>query len=110
MQPNTNSNPSTGRNPQRGSEDLKGKALQYWSRLTDNDLTNFRGNLDELRGKVQQVYGYSKDELDREFNRFSDYAGIKSAEGQSQQPGNLGGQTSRQGREGSGTVDKDDLM
>jgi uncharacterized protein YjbJ (UPF0337 family) len=43
-----------------------GKAQQRWGKLTDDDLTVARGRRDELVGKIQERYGISKDEADRQ--------------------------------------------
>lgn len=49
---------------------LKGKAKQQWSKLTDDDLTRIEGNLDEAAGVIQERYGRSRDEARREWQRF----------------------------------------
>jgi uncharacterized protein YjbJ (UPF0337 family) len=43
-----------------------GKAQQRWGKLTDDDLTVATGRRDELIGKIQERYGISKDEADRQ--------------------------------------------
>jgi uncharacterized protein YjbJ (UPF0337 family) len=37
--------------------ELKGKIRQKWGQLTENDLSQFQGNLDELIGKIQLKTG-----------------------------------------------------
>jgi uncharacterized protein YjbJ (UPF0337 family) len=49
---------------------LKGKVKQRWSRLTDDDMTKVEGNWDELIGRIQKVYGVTKDQAIREFEQF----------------------------------------
>lgn len=49
---------------------LKGKIKQQWAKLTDDDLTNAEGNLDEITGRIQKVYGYSRDRAEQEFQAF----------------------------------------
>ena len=49
---------------------LMGKAKQKWGKLTDNDLTVISGKKDELVGKLQERYGYSKEQADREAKEF----------------------------------------
>jgi uncharacterized protein YjbJ (UPF0337 family) len=43
-----------------------GKAQQRWGKLTDDDLAVATGRRDELIGKIQERYGISKDEADRQ--------------------------------------------
>jgi len=45
---------------------LKGKAKQQWGRLTNDDLDRLAGTRDELIGKIQERYGYQKDQAERE--------------------------------------------
>lgn len=51
--------------------ELKGKAMKQWAKLTDNDFTGFKGNITELKGKVQQLYGYTKEQVEKEFEEFT---------------------------------------
>jgi uncharacterized protein YjbJ (UPF0337 family) len=46
--------------------ELKGKAKQQWGNLTDNELTQIGGKKDELIGRIQARYGYSKDKSQQE--------------------------------------------
>ena len=46
--------------------ELKGKAKQQWGNLTDNELTQIGGKRDELIGRLQARYGYSKDKAKQE--------------------------------------------
>ena len=47
-------------------EQLKGKAKQQWGNLTDNELTQIGGKKDELMGRLQARYGYTKDKAKQE--------------------------------------------
>lgn len=51
--------------------ELKGKAMKQWAKLTDNDFAGFKGDLTELKGKVQQLYGYTKEQVEKDFADFS---------------------------------------
>lgn len=51
-------------------KELKGLAKQKWSKLTDDDLEGLEGNMDRLKGKVQKLYGYSKEEIEKQFHSF----------------------------------------
>lgn len=50
---------------------LKGKVHQQWGKLTDDDLDVIDGRREELAGRIQEVYGVSKDEAERQIERFS---------------------------------------
>jgi uncharacterized protein YjbJ (UPF0337 family) len=45
---------------------LKGKVKENWGKLTDDDLDVIAGQRDQLEGKIQQRYGYSKDQVRRD--------------------------------------------
>lgn len=41
---------------------VKGGAKKQWGKLTDDDLDVIDGSADQLEGKLQEAYGYSKEE------------------------------------------------
>jgi uncharacterized protein YjbJ (UPF0337 family) len=45
---------------------VKGRAKQQWGKLTDDDLTRIEGNRDELIGRIQERYGYAREQAERE--------------------------------------------
>ncbi|RPJ37425.1 MAG: CsbD family protein [Planctomycetaceae bacterium] len=45
---------------------LKGSAKQKWGKLTDDDLDRVEGSRDELIGMIQERYGKSREEAERE--------------------------------------------
>ncbi len=45
---------------------FKGKIKEKWGKLTDNDLTAIEGKRDQLIGKIQQHYGYTREEAEKE--------------------------------------------
>ena len=49
---------------------LKGKVRQQWGNLTDDDLERIAGKRDELIGVLQEKYGRSQAEAEREVNDF----------------------------------------
>lgn len=49
---------------------LKGSVKREWGRLTDDDLLQINGNMDRLIGKLQQRYGYSKVQAERELDEW----------------------------------------
>jgi uncharacterized protein YjbJ (UPF0337 family) len=51
-------------------KELKGDVKQAWSKLTDDDLGAVKGNVDELIGRIQKTYGYTKEKAQQEFDNF----------------------------------------
>ena len=47
---------------------VRGKAKVWWGKLTDDDLDVIDGNRDHLIGKLQERYGYTKDQAAQEVN------------------------------------------
>ncbi|MCA1321748.1 CsbD family protein [Bacillus tianshenii] len=47
---------------------MKGDAKKKWGNLTDDDLQQVEGDHDKLVGKIQERYGKSKEEAEREVN------------------------------------------
>ena len=43
-----------------------GKVQQQWAKLTDDDLQMVQGKREELVGRIQERYGYAKDQASRE--------------------------------------------
>ncbi len=50
---------------------FSGKVRQQWGKLTDDDLDVIDGRREELAGRIQEVYGISKDEAETQIERFS---------------------------------------
>lgn len=47
---------------------MKGKVKEQWGKLTDDDLTAIGGRRDQLEGKIQERYGYAKDQVRKEID------------------------------------------
>jgi len=45
---------------------MTGAIKQKWGKLTDDSLTQINGKRDQLVGKIQEAYGISKDEADKQ--------------------------------------------
>ena len=45
---------------------MKGKVKEQWGKLTDDDLTKISGQRDQLVGRLQERYGYAKEQAERE--------------------------------------------
>ena len=46
--------------------EMKGKVKERWGQLTDDEITQTQGNLDQLAGKIQQKYGGTKEDIRRQ--------------------------------------------
>lgn len=44
---------------------LKGSAREHWGEFTDNDLETIAGNREKLVGKLQERYGYAKEQAQK---------------------------------------------
>lgn len=53
-------------------KDLKGSLKQTWSKLTDDDLTYLDGGADQVVGKIQKAYGFTKERASEEFDKFKE--------------------------------------
>lgn len=51
-------------------QEFKGKVKAQWGKLTDDRLEVIAGRRDQLIGEIQQAYGISKDEADRQVKGF----------------------------------------
>ncbi|ALU88219.1 MULTISPECIES: CsbD family protein [Herbaspirillum] len=51
---------------------FKGKAKEQWGKLTDDDLDVIAGKRDQLAGRVQEAYGVSKDEAEKQIRDWED--------------------------------------
>ena len=45
---------------------FKGSALQQWGKLTDDQLDVVAGKRDLLLGRIQEAYGITKDETEKQ--------------------------------------------
>ena len=63
---------------------LVGSAKQHWAKLTDDDLTYISGKKDELIGKIQERYGLSGEEAERQANAWSSRAWQETVEASSE--------------------------
>jgi uncharacterized protein YjbJ (UPF0337 family) len=54
-----------------GFIELKGRIKQQWARLTDDEIEQIEGHAEVLAGKLQERYGWEKDEAERQVKDFS---------------------------------------
>ncbi len=50
---------------------VQGEAKRQWGKLTDDDLQQIEGNRDKLIGKIQERYGTSKEEAEKQVDSWS---------------------------------------
>jgi uncharacterized protein YjbJ (UPF0337 family) len=48
----------------------KGRVRERWGRLNDDELAVVAGRRDQLTGRIQQAYGLSQDEADRQLRNW----------------------------------------
>jgi uncharacterized protein YjbJ (UPF0337 family) len=49
---------------------FKGSVKQEWGKFTDDDLDYIAGTRDKLIGRLQEKYGFTKEEAERRANRW----------------------------------------
>ena len=57
--------------------EIKGKVMQTWSKLTDDNVTRVKGKKEELRGLLEKNYGYDKERADKEIADFIKKHGLE---------------------------------
>ena len=50
---------------------LKDKIKQQWSQLTDDEIDQIEGDTGVLAGKLQECYGWEREEAERQVRDFS---------------------------------------
>ncbi|MBV8553505.1 MAG: CsbD family protein [Acidobacteriaceae bacterium] len=50
---------------------LKGAVKQRWGKLTDDDLTKLSGKKDELVGRIQERYGITREQAEKEADEWA---------------------------------------
>jgi uncharacterized protein YjbJ (UPF0337 family) len=55
---------------------VRGNVKRHWGKLTDSDLTAIAGRREELEGKIQERYGYTKDRVRKEIEEW--YQSLRS--------------------------------
>ena len=51
--------------------ELKGKVKEQWGKLTDDEIDQINGNREQLEGKLQERYGYQKDQAKKAIDDWS---------------------------------------
>lgn len=51
---------------------LKGEVQKRWGELTDDELDQVEGHREKLIGKLQEMYGYTRERAENEINDLVD--------------------------------------
>ena len=58
---------------------FKGAAKEKWGKLTDDDLNVIEGRREQLEGKLQQRYGFAKDQIRKDVDDWFRHAEVRLA-------------------------------
>lgn len=50
---------------------LRGRIKAKWGQLTDDELNEVEGNYEMLVGKIQEKYGTTREQIERELDAFA---------------------------------------
>ena len=53
-------------------DQAKGAIKQKWGELTDDDIAQMNGQRDKIAGKLQEKYGWTKEQAERELTDLFD--------------------------------------
>jgi uncharacterized protein YjbJ (UPF0337 family) len=53
-------------------EQVKGTVKKQWGKLTDNHLEEIEGNRQKLAGRLQELYGISREEAEKKVGEWED--------------------------------------
>lgn len=51
-------------------KNLKGEAKKRWGKLSDDEIAEAEGDREKLEGKIQERYGYTKEQARREVDQW----------------------------------------
>ncbi len=50
-------------------KEMRGQVKMWWGKLTDDDLDKASGKADQIIGLLQQKYGYTREQAEKEFDQ-----------------------------------------
>lgn len=53
-------------------KELRGRVKKQWGKLTDDRLDEIDGKSDQLAGEIQNTYGVSREEAEKQVKEFED--------------------------------------
>jgi uncharacterized protein YjbJ (UPF0337 family) len=57
---------------------MKGSLRTQWGKLTDDDMNQIQGDFEKFIGKLQERYGYGREQAEKELNDFMNRQGDKN--------------------------------
>jgi uncharacterized protein YjbJ (UPF0337 family) len=57
---------------------MKGEVRKQWGKLTDSDIDQIQGDAEKLIGKLQERYGYGREQAEKEMNDYMNRPGEKT--------------------------------
>ena len=51
-------------------DQVKGDIRSKWGKLTDNDVMQIQGDTEKFIGKLQESYGYGREQAEKELDEF----------------------------------------
>lgn len=57
---------------------MKGEVRKQWGKLTDSDIDQIQGDAEKLIGKLQERYGYGREQAEKELNDYMNRQGEKA--------------------------------
>jgi uncharacterized protein YjbJ (UPF0337 family) len=57
--------------------ELKGRVKERWGELTNDDIDRIEGRRDQLVGAIQQHYGKTRDQVEKEVERWERDQGLR---------------------------------
>lgn len=49
---------------------VKGDVRHWWGKITDDDVDQIQGDAEKFIGKLQERYGYGREQAENEMNEF----------------------------------------
>ena len=58
---------------------LQGRVKQQWGKLTDDDIASINGDREVLLGRIQELYGRTREEAEKELEKWAAASGLYAA-------------------------------
>jgi uncharacterized protein YjbJ (UPF0337 family) len=56
---------------------MRGDLRKQWGKLTDSDMDQIQGDAEKFIGKLQERYGYNREQAEKELNDYMNRSGEK---------------------------------
>lgn len=57
---------------------MRGDLRKQWGKLTDSDMNQIQGDAEKFIGKLQERYGWDREQAERELNDYMNRSGEKT--------------------------------